>query len=179
MEYKFGELGSAEEINELAKNLLNEGDYESIYILAKENGIPREYAEYFIAWMIEELCDPQTAAIGKLDLEAQELKAEGIMVDWVEYIKTQCMDSEEIARAVKGKGKSLKGCIGKLLQWGVKHQTNVDKEILRTAEVKASRVTFGMPGMAEAKKIIRSYYLDKTKDKVQEAPAEKPKKSRK
>ena len=35
---KFGELNSAQEINELAENLFNENDIESLKELAKENG---------------------------------------------------------------------------------------------------------------------------------------------
>ena len=37
---KFGEFDSCEEINELSVNLSNEGDTDSIYALAQENGIP-------------------------------------------------------------------------------------------------------------------------------------------
>lgn len=40
---KFGELDSADEINELAENLLNEGDIDGLEAMAKENGIPMEY----------------------------------------------------------------------------------------------------------------------------------------
>ena len=40
---KFGEMNSADEINELAENLLNEGDIDSLEAMAKENGIPMEY----------------------------------------------------------------------------------------------------------------------------------------
>lgn len=36
---KFGEFDSFNEINELAENLLNEGDIESLKVVAKENGI--------------------------------------------------------------------------------------------------------------------------------------------
>lgn len=36
---KFGEFDSFSEINELAENLLNEGDIESLKVVAKENGI--------------------------------------------------------------------------------------------------------------------------------------------
>ena len=37
---KFGEMDSYKEINELAENLFNEEDMDSIRELAKENGIP-------------------------------------------------------------------------------------------------------------------------------------------
>ena len=42
---KFGEMSSYTEINELAANLLQEGDLESLKELAKENGIPDDYVE--------------------------------------------------------------------------------------------------------------------------------------
>ena len=39
---KFGEMNSYAEINELANNLANEGDQESLREMAAENGIPKE-----------------------------------------------------------------------------------------------------------------------------------------
>lgn len=156
---KFGEMNSYTEINELAKNLLAEGDIKSLKVMAAENGITSEYVEYFASGEIPQLCDALDAAIGKLDVEALEIEAEGIMVDWVDYIKGQCMENELMAHQVRKKGKSLKGCIGKLLNWGFGHQKKVDKDIIKAAGINAGKVTFGMPGMAEAKKIIREYYL--------------------
>ena len=63
---KFGEFGSAGEINLLAENLFNEGDMESILTLSRENGIPEEYAQMYIDGETEELTDASTAAIGKI-----------------------------------------------------------------------------------------------------------------
>ena len=37
---KFGAMDSYKEINELAENLFNEGDTDSLRVMAKENGIP-------------------------------------------------------------------------------------------------------------------------------------------
>lgn len=155
---KFGEMGSADEINELARNLLKEGDTESIKALAKENGIPEEFAKMFISGEIPALCDAQTAAVGKIDVEAKELKPQDIMADWVEYIKAVCIEDEDMALKVRAKGKSLKGCIGALLKWSFGHQQPVDKDILKEAKVSASKVTLGIPGQATAKKLIRGYY---------------------
>lgn len=107
------------------------------------------------------LCDPLTAAIGKIEVEAVELKPKEIMEDWVEYLKGQCMENEETALAVRRKGRSLKGCIGELLKWSFKNQIGIDKDILKAAGVTASRVTLGIPGMGRAKKIIRDYYMGK------------------
>lgn len=158
---KFGEFNSFEEINELAVNLSNEGDIESIRALAKENGIPEEIAEMFVNGDIQMLCDAMTAATGKLDVECEKLKPEEIMKDWVDYIKACCFSSEEMAAAVRKKGKTLEGCIAELLKWSFGHQMPIDKRILKAAKVNAGRVTLGIPGMGTAKKLIREYYLGK------------------
>lgn len=155
---KFGEFDSCEEINELAANLFNEGDMKSIRILAKENGLPPEFAGMYIKGRIPALCDRFTAAEGKLNAEAAKLKPEDIMEDWLEYIKAACAEDDRMAAAVRRKGKSLKGCIGELLKWSFGHQRTIDKDIIKAAGVPAGRVTLGIPGMGQAKKIIREYY---------------------
>ena len=156
---KFGELSTCDEVNELAENLFNEGDLDSVRILALENGIAPEIVEMYLQGEMQGLCDRETAALGKLDVECKELKPVEIMDDWVQYIKAQCMDYPEIAAAVRQKGKSLKGCIAELLKWSFKNQQTVDKDVIKAAGVSAGRVTLGIPGMGRAKKIIREYYL--------------------
>lgn len=158
---RFGEFGSAEEINETAVNLRKEGDTESIMVLAKENGIEEEIAEIFIAGDLLYLCDAMTAAIGKIDVESRELKPKEIMQDWTEYIKARCFEDACMAAAVRAKGKSLKGCIAALLKWSFGNQTPVDKDILKEAKVNAGRVTLGIPGIGTAKQIITEYYMGK------------------
>lgn len=54
---KFGEIGSAEKLNELAENLLNEGDTDSLKALAEENGIDEEFAEDFANGNSEQFVD--------------------------------------------------------------------------------------------------------------------------
>lgn len=156
---KFGEFDSYEEINELAVNLSNEGDVTSIKEVAKENGIPQEIADMFINGDIPMLCDAMTAATGKIDVECAALRPEEIMADWIEYIKACCFGGDEMAQAVRRRGKSLEGCIAELLKWSFGHQKEVDKKILTAAKVSAGRVTLGIPGMATAKRIIRDYYM--------------------
>lgn len=158
---KFGEFDSYEEINELAVNLSNEGDMNSIKEVAKENGIPQEIADMFINGDIPMLCDAMTAATGKIDVECKKLKPEEIMEDWVDYIKVCCFSSEEMAIAVRRKGKTLEGCIAELLKWSFGHQKPIDGKILKAAKVTAGRVTMGIPGIGTAKKLIRKYYLGK------------------
>lgn len=158
---KFGEMNSADEINELAENLLNEGDIDSLEAMAKENGIPMEYVLAYKEGEIPFICDDMTAALGKIDVEVAELKPKEIMEDWVEYLKAQCMENELLAFNVRKKGKSLKGCIAALLMWSFKNQQTVDKDIIKAAGVSAGKVTLGIPGMARAKQIITDYYMGK------------------
>lgn len=157
---KFGEMDSCKEINELAENLFNEGDIESLKVMAKENGIPEEITEMYLNGDIPELCDALTAALGKIEAESAELQPKEIMEDWVEYLKGQCMENEELAHQVRKKGKSLKGCIGALLSWSFKNQQQIDKDIIKAAGVSVGRVTLGIPGMGRAKRIIKEYYME-------------------
>lgn len=158
---RFGEFNSANEINETVVNLRKEGDYDSIKVVAKENGIDEDIAQAFIDGDILFLCDDMAAAIGKIEVESADLKPVEIMEDWVEYLKSRCFESEEMAKAVRQKGKSLKGAITALLIWSFKNQNPVDKEIQKAAGVTSNRCALGIPGMARAKKIMTEYYLGK------------------
>jgi len=157
---KFGELNSAQEINELAENLFNENDIESLKELAKENGLS-DVVKLYLEGELPDLCDSLSAAIGKIEVEAAELKPREIMEDWVEYLRGQCLENEILAFQVRKKGKTLKECIAALLKWSFGHQIPIEKEILKEAGVSAGRVTLGIPGMAQAKKIITEYYMGK------------------
>ena len=156
---KFGELNSFGEINELAENLFNEGDTESLKAMAKENGIQNEFVQMYLQGDIPVLCDSLTAAMGKIDVEVAELKPKEIMEDWVEYLRGQCMENEILAYQVRKKGKSLKGCIAALLKWSFSNRQQIDKDIIKAAGVSVYNVTLGIPGMARAKKIITDYYM--------------------
>ena len=156
---KFGEMNSYTEINELAANLLQEGDLDSLKELAKENGIPDDYVEMYLEEAIPSLCDSTSAAIGNIDVECMKLKPKELMLDWVEYIKGLCMENEMIAHQVRKKGKTLQGCMAVLLEYAFKNQITVDKVIIKAAGASVSKVTFGAPSMAKAKALIRDYYM--------------------
>lgn len=156
---RFGEFDSADELNASAEGLLQEGDTESIYVLAAENGIDKEDADDYINGDVPELASVLMAAYGKLDIENKELELKEIMDDWLTYIRVGCQEDPAMAAAVRRKGKSLKGCIGAMMAWSFKHQIPIEKEIIKEAGVTAGRVTMGIPGISTAKKIIREYYL--------------------
>lgn len=154
---KFGNFNTYEEINATAQGLKNEGDTENLYTLAAENGIDKETAQMYAEGKIPCLCDIQSAAMGKLDIEAAELKTEEIMADWVEYIKGSIAKDDKLAAAVRNSSKNLKACIAELLKWSFKNAKPMDKDILKAAGVN-QHCTLGIPGMGKAKKIIREYY---------------------
>ena len=156
---KFGEFDSAEEINRAVAEKLAENDTDAIYELAKENGIDIEDADDYIDGLSKELCSTLMAANGKLDVEEAELKPYEIMKDWVQYIRARCLEVPEMALAVRRKGKTLRGCIAALLKWSFANAKDVDKDILKAAGISAPRVTLGIPGMGQAKKIITEYYM--------------------
>ena len=156
----FGEFDSVEEMNKAAEGFKNEGDIESLKKMAEENGIDEAFADMYASGAMPELCDVAMAAIGKITVEAQELKPVEIVEDWTEYIKASCMENEELAAAVRRKGKSLKGCIAVLLKWSFQNCYAVDKEIVKAAGASAT-VKMGIPGMGRAKKLIKEYYLGK------------------
>ena len=155
---RFGELDSYTELNELAENLFNEGDHEGIRVLAKENGIG-EFAGPYIEGDIPTLCDAETAAVGKLIVEAKALKLQGLMLDWLEYAKALAAKKEEVAIGIRRKNKSLEGCLAVLLKAAFQNQVPVDAKIIKAAGITGTgRVTFGVPSMGEAKKLISKYY---------------------
>lgn len=158
---KFGEFDSSEELNMAAEGLLNEGDIESLNIMAAENGIDKADVEDYVEGFVLSLTTPLTAAYGKLDIESKELKIAEIMEDWMQYIKVMCCEVEGMAEAVRKKGKSLKACIAELLKWSFNNQYDIPKDIIKSAEIRASRVTLGIPGTGTAKKLIKEYYLGK------------------
>lgn len=157
----FGNMNTFEEINMVATNLRKEGDKENVLVLAKENGIDEEVAQMFADGDLLFLCDATTAAIGKIEIEAAELKPVEIMSDWVEYLKARCFEDEAMARAVRDSKKNLKEAIAELLVWSFKNQNPVDKDIIKAAGVTAGKCTLGIPGMGRAKKIMSEYYFRK------------------
>lgn len=155
---KFGYLDNVENFNELAENLLNEGDEAGLRALAEENGIDQAFVEMYLLGEIIGLADATTFALGKIDKEAEELKPTEIMADWVDYVRSQILEKETVAVAARQEERTLAGLIAELLKWSFKHQTEIPADIKKAAGVNAGKVTLGIPGMATAKKIIREYY---------------------
>lgn len=168
----YGKL-SLEGLNTKAEELMNAGDEDGVRSLAAENGLG-EFVDMYIKGETDYLCeDVMDAAMARLALEADDLGAEELMGDWVDYLNSLVMENEEFAEKIMNPEKSLKGCIGKLAVWSITHAEPLDKEIieemkaavtdaqLKKLHMQRSHLDYtkiGMPGVGTAKKLIREYY---------------------
>ena len=159
-----------------AEKLFNAGDLDGLRNLACENGIPDDFTEMYIEGEIEQLCDDQVAAVGKIDMEIDEMKPIEILVDWADYIKAQCMEDDLFCRQVRRRGKSLEGCIAEIAIWSLIHAQPLSDKIIKAMEkagkehekeLKAAGIEqrwirytkTGAPGSARTRQIIREYYM--------------------
>ena len=156
---KFGEFDSWEEINKAAEGQKEEGDFNALKTLAKENGIDEEDAQDYIDGIVDELCNSSMAAIGKINIEKQDMGLTEIMSDWADYIIKESIEDEKMALAVRKKGKSLAGAIGAVLKQSWKIKAAVPEEVMEAAGIR-TRVEMGIPGYATVTRILRDYYLE-------------------
>lgn len=162
---KFGEFDSVEELNRAAAAQREEGDEEALVLLAEENGIDPEDVEDYLAGCTEELATPLMAAVGKLNVEKEELKIKGILSDWVDELVSMCTEEESFARAVRKKGKDLAGYIALTADSGYEHRAVVDKVIVkRTTTIKSiigsHEFSIGIPDKKTRRELARQYYLN-------------------
>lgn len=161
---KFGEMDSIEEINLAAEGLKKEGDKESLYALAEENGVDKEDAEdYLLGYTQELIPNAILGALAKLKVEISKntklYEGQELINDWIGRIRMRAMEEDAFARAVRRKGKSLKGCIVSILKWSFSNMVTLDGELVKAAGVNAGRVALGVPGMRTATELINAYYL--------------------
>ena len=165
---KFGEFDSFEELNRAAAAQKAEDDEEALFALAQENGLDKEDVEDYLDGIVEELATVSMAAIGKLKLEKEDLKLGGVLSDWVDELMEMCMESQELAAAVRKKGKDLAGYLAATADSGWKNRVIVDKRIVnKTKEVKkiigTHEFAIGIPDRKTRRELARAYYLKVTK----------------
>lgn len=165
---KFGEFDSAEEINRAAAAQFKEGDEEAIYGIAAENGIDKEDADDYMNGCNSELVTPLMAAIGKLKVESEDLKLQGVLSDWVDELRSMCTESEAFARAVRRKGKDLAGYIARTADCGYENRAVVDKRIVKKTKkvkdiVRNHEFSIGIPNKKTRREIAKAYYLGEEK----------------
>lgn len=125
---KFGEFNSYQELNLAAEGLKNEGDTESLYQLAAENGIEKEDAEDYIAGDTPELATLSMAAFGRLAvLEQEEINSKKSQIEKMPLqvilamLKGMCTE-KMIAEAVMTRGKRLSYILDAMKNEASKHK---------------------------------------------------------
>ena len=108
---KFGEFSSFREINMAAEGFKNEGDFDSIKALARENGLDEMDAEDYIAGDIDELCTATTAALGRLKMEKEDSKADTNIIRVLFMIAELMATNGKDAEMFLTKGKRLDGIV--------------------------------------------------------------------
>lgn len=156
---RFGKFESVEDLNLSAEGLKEEGDYESLIILAEENGIDKDDAQDYIDGYVNILATQIMAVSGRIDVETKALNLGEILEDWAQYIKSVAIENEDVAAGVM-KG-SLSECIAELLKYSYKNMKPVPADIVKAAGITGGTVKLGIPGAAKAKKIIRDYYASR------------------
>lgn len=169
---KYGEFDSHEEINKAAAEKLEKGDTEAVIGIAVENGIDKEDAQDYIDGLAPELCTVFMAADGKLRIEEKMMDIAGILKDWTGYIREMCMEDKEAAAAVRKKGKKLEECMAELIKYAFENKVQVSNRIVGITKINHNGkleqmrgpLYMGVPNRAEAKRIIREYYMGKEED---------------
>ena len=165
MEKKFGIFNTVEELNRAAAAQKAEGDLEALIGLAVENGLEKDDAE-------DTLCNETMAAIGKLKLEAEDLKLESQMKDWKDFVVQMLMeyptqhmeeDGAALANAVFNPDKKLLDVLAAGLKLASKNRVTIDRRITKAAGLPESAGQIGMCGRDELKKIVLDYYMGEKK----------------
>ena len=172
MEKKFGIFNTVEELHRAAAAQKAEGDLEALIGLATENGLEKEDAEDYMDSDDPEdfLCNATMAAIGKLNMEEQDLHLESQMKDWKDFIVQMLTDypvdhadedRDTLANAVFNPEKKLLDVLAAGLKLSSENRIKVDKRIIQAARLPESAAFIGMCGRDDLKKIIQDYYLGK------------------
>lgn len=152
----------ADELNNKAAELLGAQKLDELRELAKKHGIPEMDVEDYIDGDQPVLTTNKILAIAKINQEAEAQKLDGIMEDWVSYIKVCISEDLAMAVAVCEEKKTIEGCCAALVKWSLENAKPVKKEICEAAGVPknvANNVKLGIPSMRKAKELIREYYL--------------------
>lgn len=146
---KFGEFNSVEELNKAAEGFRSEGDLESLYAIAEENGISKEDVADYIDGYVDQLASGTMAAYGRLNIEKMEMeKCTDIMEKSMLYYILLFIDGmlldAEMQKAIMKKGKSPRTLIRYM------------KDAARTHAKGGMGVCCGTD--KELKDLIRAYY---------------------
>lgn len=126
---KFGEMGTAKELNLCADGFREEGDIESLKAFAEENGFDEQYVNFWLEdrekRIDAEFCDPITAAIGKLEVEKKANKELGVFADDIIDYLTSGLNDMNLAKGIRANGKRLAEAADLIYKEAVKNTVKI------------------------------------------------------
>lgn len=161
MERKFGTFNTVEELNRAAAAQKAEGDMEALEALALENGLEKEDAEDYMDGAADVLCTPYMAAVGKISMEAEELKLKGTMKDWKDFLVQILTDFEGdgLSNAVFAPDRHLLDVLAAGIKRASQNRIVVDSRIIKAAGLPPGAAYMGDCGRDDLREIIMDYYL--------------------
>ena len=132
---------TVKELNDKAAELKSAGDLSELVKLAEENGLEKEDAEDYMDSDDPEdcLCNATMAAIGRLNMEEQDLHLESQMKDWKDFIVQMLTeypidhadgDRDALGNAVFNPAKCLLDVLAAGMKLASEHRIKVDKRII-------------------------------------------------
>lgn len=121
---KYGEVGSAMELNLAIEGFLEENDTTSMKEFAAENGFTEKDVDRWVKKREQDpdakFCNDLTAALAKLSMEG---KADDELDKIADFMGEKCEENRDLARAVRKKGKRLKAAYKKMYDFARDHKT--------------------------------------------------------
>lgn len=155
---RFGKMTFAE-LNATAEGLKNEGDIESLVLLAEENGLEKEDAEDYADGVIDTLATPLEAALGKIKEESKALKLdESTTLSGMRDLVCQIITKNAVLQIpVHDPEKNLAACLARLLREASRTRYKLPKKIAEEA-TGIPNVYLGDITNEKAREIITLYY---------------------
>lgn len=165
---------TVKELNIVAAVMKIDRNLTGLIELAEKYGLEKEDVEDYMDSNDAEdtLCNETMAAIGKLKLEAEDLKLESQMKDWKDFVVQMLMeyptqhmeeDGAALANAVFNPDKKLLDVLAAGLKMASKNRVTIDRRITKAAGLPESAGQIGMCGRDELKKIVLDYYMGEKK----------------
>lgn len=155
----FGDFNSAEDINVAAATLLEEGRVSDVVKLGLENGLDKDDIQDYTDGVVTELCTPLMAAIGKLNVEAKELKLPATLEGMVSMIIDMATSDKVLAKDIRKTGKKLVDVLAKIVKLSSQNRVQLPKELTKAAGIPANTFV-GDVDQATFKKTVREYYAE-------------------
>lgn len=168
---KYGEMNSADEINEKACEMREVGQSAELKELAKENGLDEDMVDFFLEGEMDIICDDLGAAVGKLQVEIAHYQKQYVAnaKEVVEVLESM-MSRERVKLSVHKAGVDIDIDItGDELAKVIRQRGKSLNDICKDVFTKAQTIhNSGEPASAMVVPMIIHQYLQSVKEKKED-----------